>query len=153
MSNPGKQPVADVINIDGISSKRCSNCGEIKPLTDFHRHRNTGAIGGRRSYCKICRNQKENMRKRGNTKNKERSKLWRLTEKEKYKAVSMLNNAIAQGLITRPTICEICGEESRDIIGHHTDYSLPYNVHWLCRACHGFVHSQEFNNPNILNRR
>ena len=34
--------------------KRCSACGETKPLSEFHKH--SGAPDGRQSYCKPCKN-------------------------------------------------------------------------------------------------
>lgn len=38
--------------IDEPVSKRCSRCGEVKPLDDFHRRRSSR--DGRQPYCKAC---------------------------------------------------------------------------------------------------
>ena len=35
-----------------MEQKRCSNCGELKPLSEFHKHR--GRKDGLRSQCKTC---------------------------------------------------------------------------------------------------
>lgn len=44
-------------------------------------------------------------------------------------------NALASGKMNRPDRCSNC-----DIIckpeGHHTDYSRPLEVIWLCHPCH-----------------
>lgn len=56
---------------------------------------------------------------------------------------SRLNNAVAQGRLVRPDVCERCGEKpgpdslgrSR-IEGHHLDHSKPLEVIWLCDSCH-----------------
>jgi len=44
--------------------------------------------------------------------------------------------AIKSGILTRPNICESCGRENCVIEAHHTDYSKPLEVKWLCRQCH-----------------
>lgn len=36
-------------------------------------------------------------------------------------------------------LCERC--ESPNTEGHHTDYSKPLDVHWLCRPCHLVEHN------------
>lgn len=58
---------------------------------------------------------------------------------EKLKAHRTLNNAIRDGKITRPSICEVCFEEGL-IDGHHEDYSKPFDVDWLCKKCHKELH-------------
>lgn len=35
------------------TAKRCSRCGEVKSLADFHRHRRRP--DGRQTYCKACK--------------------------------------------------------------------------------------------------
>ena len=45
------------------------------------------------------------------------------------------------GAITRPTVCEKCGRQpKRHLDAHHADYSKPFEVGWLCRACHTHIH-------------
>jgi hypothetical protein len=53
---------------------------------------------------------------------------------EKVAAWRKLNNAITSGLIVRGS-CEVCGRQDR-IEAHHTDYSKPLEVHWLCSEHH-----------------
>jgi len=51
------------------------------------------------------------------------------------RAQNELNKAVREGRVVRPTHCEKCGREKR-VDGHHTDYSKPLVVIWLCRSCH-----------------
>jgi hypothetical protein len=53
---------------------------------------------------------------------------------EKYKARSIINNAIAAGKITRQP-CEVCGDPNTE--AHHDDYSKPFDVRHLCTRHHG----------------
>ena len=46
-----------------------------------------------------------------------------------------LRNAVLLGTIRRPKRCEDCGDVVR-VQGHHSDYSRPFYVTWLCRRCH-----------------
>jgi len=52
-------------------------------------------------------------------------------------------NALKDGIITRPSICELCHSCGR-IIGHHEDYNKPIDVLWLCDSCHKKVHHGSF---------
>lgn len=55
-------------------------------------------------------------------------------------ARGQLRQAIATGKIRRPTRCERCGREGY-VDGHHSDYSKPLYVEWLCRSCHAAHHA------------
>ena len=61
---------------------------------------------------------------------------------KKTKARSLINNSIASGKSVKPKTCSNCGLET-DIHGHHTDYSKPFDVMWLCPRCHMRQHRIE----------
>lgn len=48
------------------------------------------------------------------------------------------NNAVRDGVLT-PQPCEFCGTTER-VHKHHTDYSKPLEVVWLCEAHHMRLH-------------
>lgn len=145
----------ETIEIDGILLYRCSTCKEFKPYGDFYKNKRT--ILGITSECKKCyidtsirtRN-KENAReknrqyaKKARMRNPEKfrerdSRRIRIKD-EKYRARMLLNIAVRNGKITKPIKCEECGSDD-NIQAHHTDYSKPYDVIWLCSLCHGKKH-------------
>ena len=58
---------------------------------------------------------------------------------EKIAARAAVNLAVHQGtLVKRP--CEHCG--AKRVHGHHTDYSRPLDVMWLCQKCHTNEHKR-----------
>jgi hypothetical protein len=64
-------------------------------------------------------------------------------------AGAILNKAIAEGQLERPAVCERCGARpglnasgGPKIQGHHSDYSKPLSVEWLCVRCHRLEHPQ-----------
>jgi hypothetical protein len=68
---------------------------------------------------------------------------WRKRNPEKIKAHDILNGEVRAGRVIRPRFCEKCGdtpEPARDgrssIHAHHSDYSKPLDVKWLCASCH-----------------
>jgi len=83
-----------------------------------------------------------------------RTKKWRQENKSKFKemwdksnkknphkrhARKLLNRCIDNGKIIKPNECSMCGNKSR-IKAHHTDYSKPFEVQWLCSSCHAYIH-------------
>lgn len=58
---------------------------------------------------------------------------------EKNKARHAVSNAIRAGKLTRKP-CEVCGDEKSQ--AHHTDYSKPFDVQWLCFRHHRAEHGQ-----------
>lgn len=46
-------------DVTSIAQARCSKCGEIKPVSEFHKGRNPGGV---QSYCKVCKRKLEAQR-------------------------------------------------------------------------------------------
>lgn len=67
------------------------------------------------------------------------SRAWRKRNAEKYKAHIIVNNALRDGVITRPEQCENCKGTDR-LHAHHMDYDKPLEVIWLCPICHKEKH-------------
>lgn len=138
------------------SEKRCTKCGETKPLEEFPR-RFKNRDDKRATQCKVCTRQwrKDNKKvvseatRRWRKNNAERFQsqmaTYRERHPEKIKAHNALRKAVYKGRIVKPEHCEDCGEqfEKRQIQGHHEDYSRPLDVEWLCVGCHVQKHREE----------
>lgn len=61
-------------------------------------------------------------------------------EPEKRQARNAVNNAIRDGRLERGTECFFCTATGK-LHAHHYDYSKPFDVFWLCPACHGKLHT------------
>jgi len=150
-------------------SKKCTKCGETKPVESFHK-RSDGKGGGRRSHCAVCINawhkqyqinNRDKIRKRQAEYGKSeigmaKKKLYRQSEKGrvlralsckrhkennpiKTKARVATHHARRAGRLIR-LACEVCGEPKTE--AHHDDYSKPLEVRWLCRPHHIEHHNQ-----------
>lgn len=134
--------------------KQCSVCGETKPITDFWL---SGKKTKHHSSCKECckRYQKAHRDKSREYSRKYREnniEAARARERknkrdpvripEHERARRILRNAIMAGRITKPDYCVVCGckRSARQLHGHHTDYSKPLDVLWVCSTCHGKFH-------------
>ena len=129
--------------------KSCRRCGEAKPLTEFYAHKKMA--DGHLNVCKECvKNRVKTHRAENDSvreydrwryqnhpdrknRGKENSKRYRAKNPEKYKAHTMVNNAIRDGKITKQP-CVVCGNLS--VHAHHHDYSKPLDVTWLCAKHH-----------------
>jgi len=74
------------------------------------------------------------LRLRNNT----RQANWRRQNPEKYLAHVAVQKALSSGALVKGS-CEICGDPSVD--AHHTDYTRPLEVRWLCRRHHVRLHT------------
>lgn len=63
----------------------------------------------------------------------------------KWSAVIELNNAVRDGIIYKPTKCQLCGIGDVRIHGHHEDYNKPLDVLWVCPKCHASIHQEKRN--------
>jgi hypothetical protein len=59
--------------------------------------------------------------------------------KRNSQSYDCVHRAIRSGELMRPHQCEICGNSKPD--AHHSDYSKPLEVVWLCRSCHQRLHA------------
>lgn len=56
----------------------------------------------------------------------------------------------AQGKNLFAAWCQRCYEEFAKVEAHHTDYSKPLEVEWLCPGCHASIHIREFDRSTWL---
>jgi len=129
--------------------KKCFKCDKEKDLSEFYKH--TQMADGHLNKCKDCtkadvmKHRDENIerireydRKRGNRQNKEYVAEYRAKYPNKYKAHTLVNNAIRGEKLFNEG-CESCGSDGKTH-AHHDDYSKPLNVRWLCVPCHSQWH-------------
>ena len=126
----------------------CKRCNSEKEAREFYAH-----VASR---CKDChkRRMKEirltdpavqerdrKRAKRPDRKARSRANVqkWRTEHPEAYKAQSAVGNALRDGRL-RKLPCEVCGSAS-SVHAHHSDYSKPLFVRWLCAKCHHRLHA------------
>lgn len=139
----------------GATSMECPHCGITKPIELFETAKNT--LSGYRARCLACGVKRDREYRSKNPERKRKQALgkretyWSSSEKRKRgprshardpvkdKARRALREAVRYGLIAKPSSCQDCSGEGQ-LHGHHTDYSKPFDVEWLCTACHGRRH-------------
>jgi len=132
--------------------KKCFKCEKLKELNEFYRHTRMG--DGRLNKCKECakkdtrKNRVANIehyraydRARGNRQDQQYVTDYRAKFPKKYKAHSMVSNAVRSGKIVKPSECSECCQPGH-IEAHHDDYEKPLEVRWLCAACHKQWHAK-----------
>jgi ribosomal protein S27AE len=124
-----------------LSSKKCLKCKKTKDLSQFYWHSYWNKYV---EQCKECLRKKYLNEWNKRYSDEDKKEIWRNASKnsrinhpEKWLARRELNKAIKTGLIIKG-ICEVCGETK--VNGHHTDYSKPLVVRWLCSKCHRKLH-------------
>ena len=132
MARPGL--VTKLIDLHGEAAKRCPKCKEVKPLTSYAR--DMSKSDGVTSWCKDCRSSERRRKRSIGIKEKPYYQ-----DPEKLRAKAVLKYAVGNGLIKKPTICAMCWKPCEPE-AHHSDYSKPYNVYWVCKECHAFIHSR-----------
>ena len=128
-----KRATCNICEKEFPPEKTCADCGIAKPYSDFYIARDCS--DGHQKRCKIC--QRKYISSLGANKPKimaGKKPAFGAT-KAMWKAINMLKSAVVQGRIQKPSLCEQCARPGQ-LDGHHHDYSQPYNVTWLCRACH-----------------
>lgn len=152
--------------------KVCFKCGAEKPLTEFYKHKgmSDGHLN-KCKQCTRC-DTKENREKNidyykaydrnrhwadpkrraasieatrlWHRKNAERSrelkKNWIERNPMKRAAHVKVGNALRRGEISKEP-CVVCGDTK--VHAHHTDYTKPLDVVWLCQKHHTEVHTSK----------
>lgn len=134
--------------------KTCSRCKKLLDKSAFYSDKRTPS--GLKSQCKSCHTE-GNLRTRDPENSsiinrrymrearKRNPELFRERERvasrkrvwdKKREARYQLNLAVRRGDLVRPSLCSQCGSSGK-ITAHHTDYSKPLEVIWLCYVCHG----------------
>jgi len=139
--------------------KTCIECGTTKEYSDFYK--NKIISDGHAGVCKECH--KERMKKRRHKKAQDPkwAEAERARTREKFhrlyssglthtksgvpanlrRAVNtMVSRAVKAGILIKPDQCSSCGRTDKRIEGHHSDYTKPLEVEWLCSTCHKRVH-------------
>ena len=136
--------------------KKCFKCEEVKPLECFYKH--SGMADGRLNKCKDCNKKDVSKNYRENIDHyKEYEKIreslparkadkaisaskWRSRNPIKRMANIIVGNAVRDGKISKPEVCEDCSSKPNRLHGHHDDYAYPLVVRWLCPGCHNKWH-------------
>jgi hypothetical protein len=71
-----------------------------------------------------------------------RQRAEQLLKPQARRAREAVNQAIKARKLVRPTQCERCGATNVPIEAHHWDYREMLDVRWICRACHGILHTK-----------
>ena len=137
--------------------KQCFRCGVEQPLSEFYKHKQMA--DGHLGKCKACTKTdvkhhrldnidrvREYDRDRGSRQTAEYRRRYRRAFPNKYKARTMVGNAIRDEKLFREP-CEQCGS-TESIHGHHDDYAKPLNVRWLCAAHHSQWHKKHGEGAN-----
>ena len=130
------------------NSKYCQHC---KSTTN--RLHKAGFNSGKQRYmCVFC--ETERARKYRSTPNgsqKMREAVYRSIAKNKHKQdarVAVLY-ALRRGELEKPEECSSCNESSV-VEAHHTDYSKPLEVMWLCHPHHAEEHKRLSPGSNVV---
>lgn len=124
------------IKVDpNATEKACAKCGEIKPISEFHRK--SGVRHGHNARCRDCT--ADDQKQIDRRKYRHVQDAWVLRNPEKARAHRAVNKAIRSGILIRPNSCSSCLDETKPQ-AHHEDYDEPLVVIWLCPRCHKKVH-------------
>jgi hypothetical protein len=133
MRGPG---VRIVDNKDGLSSKSCTICSILKPLTEYGPDKRR--TEGRLSSCRECeksRKKEYDLKPWSRVLSKLGKARRRLENPDQSHAIYVAERLVYKGIKIKPDLCESCSS-TKHLEGHHKDYSKPEEVEWLCKSCH-----------------
>lgn len=139
--------------MEPVASKACRVCGEVKPASEFYRHKSTrDRLFAECKFCWCARTRKyradnDEVRVRDRNRNTLRrsyraaaAQKYAKNSPEKVAAHVMVSRAISKGDLLRQP-CQVCGA-TEFVHAHHEDYSKPLDVIWLCARHHTLTHSR-----------
>lgn len=123
-----------------MEAKKCTRCGETKPIEEYRMQRATK--DGKSYWCKECfyfYNKGRKLTPGVRAERAARRRQWVEKYHEQRHAYNIIRSAFENGALVRGP-CEVCGGPRTD--AHHDDYSKPLEVRFLCRKHHGEAHSK-----------
>ena len=135
--------------------KRCFKCGVLKRVSEFYRHPQMG--DGHLGKCIECAKADVRAHRSANLDRvraydceraktpARRAHMKRTTAQyfaahpDRKKANHAVSNAVRDGRLVRQP-CQVCGATRSH--GHHSDYSKPLDVVWLCAVHHKEEHQR-----------
>ena len=126
--------------VENSDTKRCPRCGETKPLNQYPKDPRRSR--GINSYCFPCYRayaRELGKKNRGTALRRQRRKR-ALGPTRHEAAAQIVRYAVKLGVLTKGP-CAVCGT-TESIQAHHTDYTKPLEVTWLCRLHHFHAHGQ-----------
>lgn len=136
--------------------KKCTRCLKEKPINSFQKRK--ASRDGLTASCKTCLSAYEKSRAKlphrvrarklyastdkGKAAGLKARKKWSQRNPIKKLASTIVGNAVRDGKILKPSVCEDCGSKPKRLHGHHDDYAFPLEVRWLCPRCHNNWHKE-----------
>lgn len=120
-----------------MRDRQCAGCHRTFASASF-RKRPTGVPF---SYCSDCETIRSRLRPA--RANPQPSRPGRYQPGFKSQARAAVSSAIRSGRLL-PQPCEVCGLKAE---AHHSDYSRPLDVRWLCPSHHGVEHWKPVSTP------
>lgn len=123
--------------------KKCTKCYLNLPLSAFDKNKNKK--DGHVYECKSCRSKRdrkyyltsESRKLRSNT-NHISAKKYADSNLENIKIYQKVKYAIKVGRLKK-SHCKYCGE-TKNVIGHHSNYNKPLDIEWMCKFHHKSWH-------------
>lgn len=118
--------------------KSCKKEFSIEEMVIMDRYKKKDGLETIRYYCRDCNNTKTKKYISTETgKNNLYKAIYKSIAKHRSKtnARQLLHYHLKQGNIIKPNYCEICDDNVK-LQAHHTDYTKPLDVMWVCIDCH-----------------
>lgn len=128
-------------------SRKCKRCQAdytakyMKEHPEWRKASRVAWLEKNKEHCKQYHRMRYFSGRYKRSKNQARqNKIWVNLNREKRNAAAAVQRAVKDGLISKPTHCEMCSQPAY-LVGHHEDYSKRLEVKWICQSCHRYVHN------------